>query len=120
MYLQKDFTYGCSDVYNGNHDLDTSGFTCLDNIINTKILCTSIPGFECIPYRKVGFDSICVTVGISLQRRCRNIFHRDVSIDDRRNLLCRDASRDDCRNSLLRDTSRDDSRDTTVETTLQR
>ena len=47
--------------------LYTSGFTCLDNIINSQILCRSISGFECISCRNIlGFDGIYVTIGISL------------------------------------------------------
>ena len=49
-----------------------------------------------------------------MQRRCRNIFHRDVSKDVSTKLRHRDTSRDDCRTPFLRDTSidgRDVSRD---------
>ena len=129
MYLQKSFVDDFNDACNSNHDLDASGFTCSDKIVNSQMLCKSISGFDCIPCRKIsGFDSKEVTVGISPQRCYKNIFHRDASRDDHRNPLLRDAgrddrknsllrdvSRDDRRNSLLRDVSRDDSRDTSVE-----
>ena len=52
-------------------------------------------------------ECICVTAGISLLSRLRNISHRDASGDVNINLFCRDVSRDDCRIPLLRDTSRD-------------
>ena len=96
--MQKYFTYGYSDECDGIHDLGVSGFTCLGVIINPQIFCKNISGF----------DGIGVTVGISSQRRCRNIFHRDVSGDASTNLLCRDSSGDDCIIPLCRDTSRDD------------
>ena len=134
MYLQKSFVHGCSDTCNGSYDLDASGLTSLDTIVNSQLFCTGISGFGCIPCRNIsGFDGIEVTVEISPQRRSRNIFHRDASRDDCRKLLLRDVRKDDCRNSLLkdvsrdncrssllRDASRDDSRDTTVDMPSQR
>ena len=59
--------YGCSNECNGSHDLDASGFTYLGTVINPRIFCESISGFECIPYTTIsGFDGIDVTIGISL------------------------------------------------------
>ena len=79
------------------------------------MLCRSISGFDCIPCSKcLGFDGIDVTVGISLYRRSKNIFHRYGSRNDRRNSFLRDTGRDDCRNSLLRDVSRDDRRNSVL------
>ena len=63
-----------------------------------------VSGFTCIPCTSIsGFDSVAVTVRISLLKSRRNIFHRDAST----NLLCRDVNRDDYRIPLLRNTSRD-------------
>ena len=109
--MYKDFVYGCSDECEGIHALGASGFICLGAFINPRIFCKSISGFECIPCTNTsGFDGVDVTVGLSSWRHRRNIFHIDVSRDDRRDPLLSDASRDDCRSSLRRDVSRDDSR----------
>ena len=65
--LYKDFIYSCSDECEGSHDLGVSGFTCLGAIINPRIFCKSISGFECIPCTNIsGFDGIGVTVEMSL------------------------------------------------------
>lgn len=53
------------------------------------------------------FTCIGMTAEISLYRRCRNIFYKDVIGDARTKLLCRDTSRDDCRTLFLAYTSRD-------------
>ena len=45
----------CSDAYNGSHDLEASGFTCSGIIMNLRIYCKTISGF----------DDIGVTIGIS-------------------------------------------------------
>ena len=67
MYLQKSFTYDCSDACNGSHDLDASRFTCLDKIVNSRMFCRSISGFGYIPCTNIsGFDGIGVIVEISL------------------------------------------------------
>ena len=71
-------------------------------------------------YEHFRFYGVDVTVGLSLWRHYRNMFHidvsryncrvpllRDTSGDDSRSLLHRDASRDDCRNSFCRDANRD-------------
>ena len=55
MYLYKSFADGCIDTYNDNHDLDASGFTWLDRIVNSQMFRRSISGF----------GGIGVTVGIS-------------------------------------------------------
>ena len=39
----------CSDVCDGNHDLDASGFTCLDKIVNSGLLCRNISGLNVYP-----------------------------------------------------------------------
>ena len=98
--LQKYLTYGCRDECDGINDSGGSDFTCSSVIINPQIFCRTISGF----------DGIGVTVGISSQRRRRNIFHRDVSGDASKKLLGRDASRDDPIITLLRDTIRDNRR----------
>ena len=93
--MYKNFVYGCSDGCEGIHTLGASGFTCLGAFINPRIFCRSIPGFECIPCTNIlGFDGTGVSIGISLQRCRRNIFHIDASIDDCRNLLRRDVNID--------------------------
>ena len=109
--LYKDFVYGCSDECEGIRPLGASCFICLGAFINPQIFCKSISGFECIPCTNTsGFEGVDVTVGLSSWRHCRNIFHIDVSRDDRRVPLLRDASKDDRRSSSCRDTSRDDRR----------
>ena len=104
MYLQKSFAFDCSDACSGSHDLDASGFTCLDNIMNSQMLCRSISGLVCIPCTNIsGFDGIAVTV----KYLCRNVVEIYIYRDANTNLLCRDISRDDYRIPLLRNTSRD-------------
>ena len=73
--------YGCNDECDGTDEFCVSCFTCIG-----------------------------VTVEIPLQRRCKNIFYKDVSRDVGTKLLCKDISGDDCRIPLGRDTSRDDRR----------
>ena len=98
--LSNHCTQGCSDECEGIHDSGDSGFTCSGVITNPRIYCKNISGF----------DGIGVTVGISSQRRRRNIFHRDVSGDASIKLLCRDASGDASTNFLRRDASGDNRR----------
>ena len=65
--MQKSFANGYSDACNGNDGLDASGFTCLDEIVNSQMLCRSISDFDSIPcWNSLGFDCIEVTVGIYL------------------------------------------------------
>ena len=54
--LQSNTHKGCCDECDGIHDLGASGFTCLGEIINPRIFCKNISGF----------DGIGVTVGISV------------------------------------------------------
>ena len=38
MYSWKSCIDDCSDTCNGNHNLDASGFTCLDKIVGPQLI----------------------------------------------------------------------------------